>query len=57
MKNQTTYKVELYLKNEKKFWEHIQRLIQENGQGNVRIEEVMNFNFEWATKGLPTYSI
>lgn len=57
MKNQTTYKVELYLKNEKKFWEHIQRLIQENERGNVRIEEVMNFNFEWATKGLPTYSI
>lgn len=57
MKNQTTYKVELYLKNEKKFWEHIQRLIQEKERGNVRIEEVMNFNFEWATKGLPTYSI
>lgn len=57
MENRTTYKAELYLKNEKKFWEHIQRLIQENERGNVRIEEVMNFNFEWATKGLPTYSI
>lgn len=56
MENRTTYKAELYLKNEKKFWENVQKLIQEKGYGNVSLKEVLKFDFEWGVKNLPSDS-
>ena len=56
MENRTTYKAELYLKNEKKFCENVQKLIQEKGYGNVPLKEVLKFDFEWGVKNLPSDS-